>query len=161
LKKYWRIGKWIVIAADGSRENVARNKNRQRKFAPSKKQRKKRSKAWCKAYTARKKKKQAKKNREKKAQTPLIGLTLFWHVGTGLPWAWRFGPSDSSERAHATEMAKELSKDHLLVADAGFIGYEFWKSLMENGVHFLARVGGNVRLLTELGYVNESQGTVY
>ena len=29
LKKYWRIGKWIVIAADGSRENVARNKNRQ------------------------------------------------------------------------------------------------------------------------------------
>jgi len=27
LEKYWRIGKWIVIAADGSRESLARNKD--------------------------------------------------------------------------------------------------------------------------------------
>jgi len=159
LEKYWRIGKWIVIAADGSRESVARNKCLQKTFAPSK--RKKRSRAWLKKHCANKKKKQTKQDREKKAQTPLIWLTLFWHVGTGLPWDWRFGPSDSSEREHATDMAKNLPDDALLVADAGFIGYEFWKSWIGKNVKFLIRVGGNVRLLTELGYAKECKGTVY
>jgi len=36
LEKFWRIEKWIVIAADGSRESVARNKELQKAFAPSK-----------------------------------------------------------------------------------------------------------------------------
>ena len=161
LKKYWRIGKWIVIAADGSRESLARNKDLQRAFAPSKKKRKKRSRRWCKKHVANKRKKQTKKDREKKAQTPLIWLTLFWHVGTGLPWDWRFGPSDSSEREHATEMAKNLPKDALLTADAGFVGYKFWEPLIEDDVKFLIRVGGNVRLLTELGYAKEAKDTVY
>ena len=58
-------------------------------------------------------------------------------------------------------MAKNLPDDALLVADAGFIGYEFWKSLIEENVKFLVRVGGNVRLLTELGYAKECKGTVY
>ena len=160
LEKSWRIGKWIVIAADGSRESVARNKELQRHFSPTKKQRKKRSRRWKRKHIASQKKKQSKKDREKKASTPLIWLTLFWHVGTGLPWDWRFGPSDSSERAHATDMAKGLPKDALLVADAGFIGYDFWKSLMDSDVKFLVRVGGNVRLLTKLGYVRESKDTV-
>ena len=161
LEKFWRIGKWVVIAADGSRESVARNKELQMKFAPSRKQRKTRSKAQLKNRAENIIKKQTKKDREKKAQTPLIWLTLFWHVGTGLPWDWRFGPSDSSERAHATEMAKGLPRDALLVADAGFVGYEFWQSLDEEDVKFLIRVGGNVRLLTQLGYAKEFRGTVY
>lgn len=161
LGEYWRIGKWIVIAADGSRESVARNKALQKKFAPSKRKRKKHSQKWNKQHAERKKKKQTKKDRDKKASTPLIWLTLFWHVGTGLPWDWRFGPSDSSEREHATEMAKSLPKDALLVADAGFVGYPFWSSLIESKVTFLVRVGANVSLLTELGYATEFKGTVY
>ena len=40
LEKYWKIGKWIVIAADGTRESLARNKELQKTFAPSKKQQK-------------------------------------------------------------------------------------------------------------------------
>jgi len=40
-------------------------------------------------------------------------------------------------------MAKDLPNDALLVTDAGFIGYEFWKSLLEKNVKFLVRVGGN------------------
>jgi hypothetical protein len=27
-------------------------------------------------------------------------LTLLWHVGSGLPWAWRTGPSGASERGY-------------------------------------------------------------
>lgn len=161
LGKNWRIGKWLVVAADGSKESVARNKNLQKHFAPSKKQQKTKSKKWCKDSVQRKIKKQTKKDREKKASTPLIWLTLFWHVGTGLPWDWRFGPSDSSEREHATDMAKNLPDDALLTADAGFVGYHFWSSLIQENVKFVIRVGANVRLLTELGYAKESQGTVY
>jgi len=58
-------------------------------------------------------------------------------------------------------MSKNLPDDALLVADAGFIGYGFWKSLIEKNVKFLVRVGSNVRLLTELGYVRECKDTVY
>ena len=38
--------------------------------------------------------------REKKINSPQMWLTTMFHVGTGLPWDWRTGPSDSSERDH-------------------------------------------------------------
>ena len=43
-----------------------------------------------------------------------------WHVGTGLPWDWRTGPSDSSEREHLGQMIESLPKGALIAADAGF-----------------------------------------
>ena len=46
---------------------------------------------------------------------------------------WRFGPSDSSERAHVTDMAKTLPKNVLLVADAGFIGSFDFFTYFETG----------------------------
>jgi hypothetical protein len=52
-------------------------------------------------------------------------LTLLWHVGTGLPWAWETGPSDSSERAQLQEMLPKLPENSLIAADAGFVGYDF------------------------------------
>ena len=35
-------------------------------------------------------------------------LTTMWHVGTGLPWDWRLGPSGSSERDHLKQMIAAL-----------------------------------------------------
>ena len=88
-------------------------------------------------------------------------LTLLWHVGTGLPWAWRTGPSDSSERAHLQEMLPELPENSLITVDAGFVGYDFWKTILDSGRHFLARVGGNVALLKHLGYARQYEHTIY
>ena len=88
-------------------------------------------------------------------------LTLFWHVGTGLPWAWRTGPSDSSERQHLQEMLAELPENTLIAADAGFVGYEFWRAVMEAGHSFVIRAGANVRLLKKLGYAREYDQTIY
>ncbi len=88
-------------------------------------------------------------------------LTLFWHAGTGLPWAWRTGPSDSSERQHLQEMLAELPKNTLITADAGFVGYEFWRSVMESGRHFVIRAGANVRLLKKLGCARKYDNTIY
>jgi hypothetical protein len=87
-------------------------------------------------------------------------LTLFWHVGSGLPWAWRTGPSDSSERAHLEDMLGELPENSLITADAGFVGYDFWKTVLEKH-SFVIRVGGNVRLLKKLGYAREYDHVVY
>ena len=41
------------------------------------------------------------------------------------------------------------------------MGYEFWRSVMEAGHHFVIRAGANVRLLKKLGYVREYDQTIY
>jgi hypothetical protein len=109
----------------------------------------------------RKQKRQSAQSIAKKANSPQMWLTLFWHVGTGLPWAWRTGPSDSSERQHLQEMLAELPENTLIAADAGFMGYEFWRAVMEAGHSFVIRAGANVRLLKKLGYAREYDQTIY
>jgi hypothetical protein len=88
-------------------------------------------------------------------------LTTMFHVGTGLPWDWRRGPSDSSERDHLRQMIDALPTAALITADAGFVGYATWKAILDSGRHLLIRVGANVRLLRKLGYVEEKEGLVY
>jgi hypothetical protein len=58
-------------------------------------------------------------------------------------------------------MIPALPSDALITADCGFVGYEFWRELLESGRHFVIRVGGNMRLLKQLGIVRESAGTIY
>ena len=108
--------------------------------------------------TARSQASRARRAREKKANSPQMWLTTMFHVGTGLPWDWRTGPSDSSERDHLRQMIEALPAGALVTADAGFVGYETWKAILDSGRHLLIRVGANVRLLRKLGYVKESDG---
>ena len=50
----------------------------------------------------------------------------------------------------------------LLVADAGFTGYEFYRRITASRQSFLLQVGSNVRLLRDLGYFErEGRDTVY
>jgi len=49
----------------------------------------------------------------------------------------------------------------LLTADAGFVGYEFWKTVLDAGHQLLVRVGSNVKLLKKLGYARQREGLVY
>jgi hypothetical protein len=88
-------------------------------------------------------------------------VTTVWHLGIGLPWNWRLGPSNSSEREHLRTMLDELPPSSLLVADAGFYGYDLWNQLLAAGHQLLIRVGSNVRLLKKLGYVKEKNEIVY
>ena len=93
---------------------------------------------------------------------PQVFLTTLWHMGLGLPWTFRVGPGTDSERHHMREMIGELPKKSLLVADAGFVGYELCRALNDAGQSFLLRVGGNITLLKELGYDHEERdGLVY
>lgn len=93
---------------------------------------------------------------------PQMWLTTLWHMGTGLPWAWRQGRSDASERGHLREMLGLLPAAALIVGDAGFVGYELLREILASGRSFLVRVGGNVRLLRELGWVKRyGEDTVF
>jgi len=98
----------------------------------------------------------------KKAQNPQVLVTLCWHVNLSLPWAWRQSGLAGSERGHATEMIAELPKNSLVLADAGFTGYNLWKRLIEKGHDFIIRIGSNVKLLSSLGYSSRrGQQVVY
>lgn len=80
-----------------------------------------------------------------------MALTVLYHMGTGLPWAWRTGPGTDAERGHLRSMLATLPPGALLVADAGFTGYDLLRIVSEHGLSFLIRVGANVTLLQELG----------
>jgi hypothetical protein len=98
----------------------------------------------------------------KKGCGPQMWLTTLWHMGTGLPWAWKQGRSDECERHHLREMLHLLPEGALVVGDAGFVGYELLQAILATGRSFLVRVGGNVRLLKELGYFKRyGQDTVF
>jgi hypothetical protein len=90
-------------------------------------------------------------------------LTVLFHVGSGLPWAFARGGARDSERSHLLGMLDALPAGALLLADAGFTGYELLRAVMAGGGRsFVIRVGSNVRLLTRLGYaVREYEGIVY
>ncbi len=68
-----------------------------------------------------------------------------------LPWMWRLGPSNSSERGHVIEMLQAgiFPLNTLFCGDAGFVGYPLWSEILAHGGQFLIRVGANVSLLAE------------
>jgi hypothetical protein len=96
--------------------------------------------------------------REKSA--PQVFLTSLWHLGLGLPWDFRTGPGTDSERRHLEDMLDDLPARSLIVADAGFCGYQLCQNILHRGHSFLLRVGGNVTLLRDLGYHVEQDGNL-
>ena len=160
LPAQWETAGYAVFAGDGSRVALARSESLEASFAPVRRRRK--SARRKKTATARRPpKKQAAASRHKKATSPQLWLTLVWHVGSGLPWAWRTGPSGSSERDQLVAMVPELPAHALLAADAGFVGYALWQALLTAGHHFVIRVGANVHLVRQLGWTREHAQVVY
>lgn len=96
---------------------------------------------------------------------PQMTGVLLVHLGAMLPWAWARAGVRTGERALLRSMLDVLpdaQENTLLVADAGFTGFELLSELRERNVHFLIRVGKGVRLLTELGFTRrEGRHTVY
>ena len=132
--KHWELDGWVVVGADGSKFNLPRTQDLLDAFGAA----------------------------GKRASSPQAYLTTILHLTTGLPWDARIGRARASERHHLLRMARRLPANALLVADAGFVGYPLWWLLQQRGLHFLVRVGANVRLLARLGYAaREHNGLVY
>lgn len=94
-------------------------------------------------------------------KVPQFYVTLIWNLGTQLMWDWKAGPSNASETEHLEEMLGSLPSHSVLVADAGFIGYDLWNAVFEAGHDWVVRVGANVKLLKKLGFSREYKSTVY
>jgi hypothetical protein len=98
----------------------------------------------------------------KKKTGPQQFLTTLFHAGSGLIWDFRRGDARASERWHLLEMLSDLPPGALLLADAGFTGYDFLQKVLEGGHSFVVRVGSNVQLLLKLGWCcQEHEGIVY
>ena len=86
----------------------------------------------------------------KEGSAPRIWNTSIVHLTLGIPWAWRLGRGGkASERTHLMQMIPWLSKRTLLVTDAGYVGYELMRRLLEAKVQILMRMSSNALFYTE------------
>jgi Transposase DDE domain len=132
--RHWQREGWCAFAVDGSRVECPRTEANE----------------------------QALKCAGREKTGPQLFVTTLLHLGTGLPWDFRIGPGTASERRHLEEMLPDLPRQSLVIADAGFTGYELYRRLSAAGQSFLLRVGANVHLLRKLGYIEqEGRDTVY
>lgn len=154
---------FMLFGADGSKQQLPRTRSNEAGYSPRKSQKKQRKQRGRERSARRPRSLAARRqrSRDKKGDSPQMALTTLFHLDLRLPWDWRIGPYDASERGHVREMIADLPDDALVVADCGFVGYDFWSELLASGRQFVIRTGGNVRLLKKLGWVRESHGTVY
>jgi len=113
---------WVAFAGDGSRVEVPRTVANQKAFGCA----------------------------GKEKTGPQLALTTLYHLGSGLPWDWRIGPGTDAERNHLRAMLGNLPAQALIIADAGFTGYDLLQEIIKSGRSFLIRAGANVTLLTNL-----------
>lgn len=159
--RFWRSGEWVAIAFDGSRSTAPRTSANEQAFCAA---------HYGRGQTARYRQKKSKGLRRKRnqqhkpqPQAPQVWITLLWHMGLRLPWRWRLGPSNASERAHVMDMVRagDFPKNTLFCGDAGFVGYPLWSHILHEGADFLVRVGANVSLLAETAhYQRQPNGEV-
>lgn len=132
--RHWQREGWCAFAVDGSRVECPRTEANEREL----------------------------KCAGRKKTGPQLFVTTLLHMGTGLPWDFRIGPGTASERRHLEDMLPDLPLRSLVVADAGFTGYELYRRLLAAEQSFLLRVGANVHLLRKLGYIErEGRDIVY
>lgn len=122
LKDRWRVGEFIPLGCDGSRLECPRTVELERRLGTG----------------------------SKAGSAPTVWVTAIVHLLTGVPWSWRFGKGGkASERQHLVWMLKLLPRQALVVADAGYYGYELIQELIDAGLCFLIRMSSTVTLYTE------------
>lgn len=135
LQPVWYFRGWIPIGVDGSRLTLPEFDKLTRRFRTAS---------------------------GTQSRRPHMWITALVHLGTGVNWAWRLGRADASERHHMLDLIETLPEDSLLVADAGFTGYELFCALMKANRHFLIRLSGSYTLFVDYELVvNYKESKVY
>jgi hypothetical protein len=132
---HWKVDGWLLFGVDGSRFDCPRTAANEEGFGVS----------------------------GKNNSGPQQLLTCLFHVASGMLWGWRRdGIEGDGERTQLKSMLDLLPKGAMLLADAGFGGYDLLKALLDQGNSFLIRVGSNAQLIQNLGYAKiERKQTVY
>lgn len=116
----WFDDGWIAIGCDGSRVECPRTAELEQRLGKA----------------------------AKEGSAPSIWVTALVHLRLGLPWAWHLGKGTASERGHLLRMVSLLPAAALLVADAGYVGYELARHMIRGQVSFLIRMSSVVTLYT-------------
>lgn len=97
----------------------------------------------------------------KKHSGPEMMLCGLFHVATRSLWSFVHEVARGSERAMLASMLPCLPAGSLVLADAGFVGWNTITALIDAGQHFVIRGGANVRLLKQLCHMETRQDIVY
>jgi len=77
---------------------------------------------------------------------PQVWVTALVHLSLGVLWSWRLGKGTASERQHLRCLLATLPPGALLVAGAGYVGYELLQALAAARLSFLIRVSSQAPL---------------
>ena len=99
----------------------------------------------------------------KKQARPQVWVTALVHLRTGLLWSWRLGKGYNRERNHLRMLLATLPNAALIVADAGFNGYDLARDITRAGASFVIRMSGKDRLYTDqpIEAKNYQEGEVF
>jgi hypothetical protein len=90
----------------------------------------------------------------KAGSAPTLWNVTILLLTVGVPWCWRLGCGDKTgERAHLVKMLPLLPKAALLIADAGYVGFDLIETLIGQKVSFLIRMSSNATF-----YVDRAPG---
>jgi Transposase DDE domain len=145
-KRLWVDG-FIPLGCDGSRLACPRSQElEQRLHLGEKPKRKKRKKKPVPGGPQSPPEQGPEGGKARAAGTPQLWVTAVLHLGLGVLWSWRLGGGGANERAHLRRLLATLPRGALLVADAGYVGYELMAALQAAGVAFLLRLSSRAPL---------------
>lgn len=117
----WKVGGFIPLGCDGTRQACPRTEELERHMGTS----------------------------SKEGSSPMLWNTSIVHLTLGFPFCWRLGKGGkASERSHLLFMLRWLPVAALIVVDAGYVGYEVIAAML-NKVAFLMRVSSTATFYTE------------
>jgi Transposase DDE domain len=96
-------------------------------------------------------------------QPPTILVSAFVHLPLGVLWSWRLGGPCASERDHLARLLPTLPRLALVVADAGYVGYELLQKLVAARRSFLIRLSSKAPLYTtgRVAFWSRREGLAY
>src|SRR5262249_44060063 len=116
-----RVGGWLPIGCDGSRLECPRSAPPERRLGQA----------------------------GKDDSAPLVYVTALVLLPLGLLWGWRLDRGTGSEHRHLRQMLPLLPGRALLIADAYYLGYALYRSILAAGAAFLIRLSSRAYLDTD------------
>lgn len=80
---------------------------------------------------------------------PMLQVTTLVLLPLGVLWSWCVGPGIMGEHDQLRQLLPSLPQCALLVADAGYLGYDLYADIGRVGAEFLVRVSSRAYLYTE------------
>lgn len=118
----WKVGNFIPFGCDGTRQACPRTEELEKRLGTF----------------------------GKEGSSPMIWNTSIVHLTTGIPFCWRLGKGGkASERSHLISMLRWLPAAALIVADAGYVGYDVAAAMISANVSFLIRMSSNATFYSE------------